>query len=75
MTAGTLGQFVLFAVFAAPASPAERGVGRDLAGRRLGRAADELLAIEPSIKAPAAPAGLMTTEFEHGTRFLESQKS
>jgi ATP-binding cassette, subfamily B, bacterial len=59
MTAGTLGQFVLFAVFAASGLGQLSEVWGEIS-QAAGSAErlTELLAIEPSIKAPAAPAPL-----------------
>jgi ATP-binding cassette subfamily B protein len=59
MTPGTLGQFVLYAVFAAGALGALAEVGGEIS--QTAGAAErivELLHIEPAIKAPAAPLGL-----------------
>jgi ATP-binding cassette subfamily B protein len=59
MTAGTLGQFVLFAVFAASGLGQLSEVWGEIS-QAAGSAErlTELLAIEPSIKAPAAPSPL-----------------
>jgi len=59
MTAGTLGQFVLFAVFAASGLGQLSQVWGEIS-QAAGSAErlTELLAMEPTIKAPAAPAAL-----------------
>jgi ATP-binding cassette, subfamily B, bacterial len=71
MSAGTLGQFVLFAVFAASGLGQLSEVWGELS-QAAGSAErlTELLAIEPTIKAPAAPAPLPSpprgeVAFEH----------
>ena len=59
MSAGTLGQFVLYAVFAAGGlGEIEPGLGRDLAGRRRRRAAVRILRDQAEITAPANPEPL-----------------
>ncbi|MCZ7659550.1 MAG: ABC transporter transmembrane domain-containing protein [Xanthobacteraceae bacterium] len=70
MTAGTLGQFVLYAVFAAGALGELSQVWGEIsqasgAAERLG----ELLAVEPAIKPPARPAALPAPA--HGEVALE----
>src|SRR5258707_468815 len=58
-TPGTLGQFILYAVFAASGLGQLSGVGGELSqASGAAEGLTELLAGEPQIKAPAQPAGL-----------------